>query len=157
MEIRELKKYLNKNFDLLQVKGKFIDLLVKNQPTKLKKVYLLRNPQLSRQMCFLITEKQIFCGCILARQSSDFMVKLAKQLITDTLQSLDEDIDGIHWANIEKIKFNLIQLRFPNDFQSLKLIVLTPLDGITMIADFFAIFELFGKNMNTKIKKIIKI
>ncbi|TFH26252.1 MAG: hypothetical protein E4G98_07260, partial [Promethearchaeota archaeon] len=109
MEIRELKKYLNKKFDLLQVKGKFANLLVKTQLTTLKKVYLLRNPQLSHQMCFLYTEKQIFCGCILARQSSDFLVELVKQVIKDTLQSPDKNIARTQGADITKLKFNVIQ------------------------------------------------
>ncbi len=157
MEIRELKKYIIKNFDLLQVKGKFTNLLVKTKSTKLKKVYLLRNPQLSYQMCFLYTEKQIFCGCILARQSSDFMVELVKQVIKDTLHSPDKKNNSAQWTNIEKLKFKLIQLRFPNDFQSLKLIILAPLDDIILIADLFEVYGTIRKNMNTKINEIIKM
>ncbi|MHA1673581.1 MAG: hypothetical protein ACTSYI_08125 [Promethearchaeota archaeon] len=131
--------------------------MVNNKSTKLKKVYLLRNPQLSPQMCFLYTEKQVFCGCILARQSSDFMVELAKQVIKDTLHSPDKKIDNTAWTNLEKLKFKLIQLRFPNDFQSLKLIILAPLDDITLIADLFAGYGTIGRNINRKINKIIKI
>jgi hypothetical protein len=123
-----------------KVKGKYTPLVTKAGIEQIKKISLLESTKRYYPYLFFETEKNIYVGITLARQSSDLLVLIAKKYITQ-LRKENHDFS-----------MNLIQYTLPNDYSSNKLILISKLepnsDIITLKELLTKIQEGFSQRLN---------
>jgi len=90
-----------------KIKGKCLPIQTHSGVEAIQQIFTFDSKRKNFPFIFIVTKTHYFLGITLARQSSDFLVNLAKAIISK-----------------QKItKINLMQYMFPKEFTSLKLIV----------------------------------
>jgi len=90
-----------------KIKGKCLPIQTHGGVEVIQQIFTFDSKRKNFPYIFIVTKTHYFLGITLARQSSDFLVNLAKNIISE-----------------QKItKINLMQYMFPKEYTSLKLIL----------------------------------
>lgn len=108
------KEWLQQQENLTLVKGKYISLTTMGYIEEIKKICTFKSPKNNFPFLFFQSKVNFYLGITLARQSSDLLVLIAKKLL-NKVPFTDPPSESNYY---------LIQYMLPQDFASLKLILL---------------------------------
>ncbi|WP_457557731.1 hypothetical protein [Candidatus Harpocratesius sp.] len=133
MKNSEIRRYVKNKYTLLRISGKFAPILRKNEEIKITRIYLL-NPKISsmKNICFFFTKSNLWLGVILSHQTSELLMKIAKKI---TRNQIHQKYSNQYELKEKLFSYFLVQYRFPNDLQSIKLILLISIRDISEILE----------------------
>lgn len=131
--------------NLVPIKGKCTPLATPTGVEKIKHVFSFESPQKLLPFYLFETKVHSYIGITLARQSSDFLVLLAKKTIAQYKSS----------HNATTGKFFVMQYQLPKDYASVKLIVLSVEDAHTEILSITHALADIQSLFHTKLTRLV--
>ncbi len=128
------------------VRGKCTPLFIESSIQEIKKLYTFSSLKKTLPFVFFQMKEFVFLGIVIARQSSDLEAILASKLIRKM---------GKKHRDFDSSNFKIIQYRFPEDLNSLKLIVIRDWVDIEDFESITTNLQDIQSNMRRKMHQIM--
>jgi len=122
-----------------KIKGKYLPIQTHTGIESIEQIFTFDSQRKNYPFIFMVTKTHYYLGITLARQSSDFLVNLAKKMISD----------------YKITKINLMQYMLPKDISSLKLILFREIGQAIELNDIIKDFSEIQTRFIAKQQKII--
>jgi hypothetical protein len=151
---KTLFQFLNSEFHLTPIKGKFSPIQFQKEIMEIHKIYTFPSEKGTLPFIIFDLNKQVYIGITLARCSSDLLVALAKKTI-GFVKSKQEQKNSI-------FEISLMQYMFPKDFSSNRLIAFSILavDNIIQKEEFqkkIQFLQELQKNLVVRIDHLVSL